>query len=135
LIPYARAVRFEEVDAAGIVFFGRYMTYAHEAMEAFFAGAEGGYVGLVRDRRVGFPAVRVEVDYKAPLRYGDTFVAETSCERVGNRSATLRYRIVRADGVVAATIRHVIVLSDLVAMKSCDMPADVRAVLEAHVEA
>jgi 4-hydroxybenzoyl-CoA thioesterase len=135
VIVHERAVRFEDVDAAGIVFFARFLGYAHEAMEAFFAAADGGYVGLITERRMGFPAVRVEVDFQAPLRYGDRLRIETVCERLGTRSATLRYRMVRHDGVLAAAVRHTVVVTDLVTVKSCDMPADVRRVLEAHLEA
>ena len=43
MIVHERAVRFEEVDAAGIVFFGRFMEYCHEAMERFFDGVPDGY--------------------------------------------------------------------------------------------
>jgi len=57
---YLRPVRFEEVDAAQIVFFPRFLSYCHEAMEELFDGVEGGYVALIRDRRIGVPAVHVE---------------------------------------------------------------------------
>jgi 4-hydroxybenzoyl-CoA thioesterase len=135
MVVLERPVRFEEVDAAGIVFFARYVAYAHEAMERFFAPLEGGYPRLVGERKIGFPAVRVETDYHAPTRYGDVLRIETTTARLGNRSATLRYRMVRAhDGVLAAVVSHTVVVSDLVALRSIDMPADVRAELVRHLE-
>jgi 4-hydroxybenzoyl-CoA thioesterase len=135
MVVLDRPIRFEEVDAAGIVFFARYLGFAHDAMERFFGPLDGGYAHLVGARKIGFPAVRVETDYHAPARYGDVLRIETSVARLGNRSATLRYRMVRAaDGVLACEVKHTVVVSDLVALKSVDMPADVRAVLEAHVE-
>ncbi len=133
MIALERAVRFEEVDAAGIVFFGRYLGYAHEAMERFFDDLDGGYVALINDRGIGFPAVHVEVDYRAPLRFGDSVRIETCCARLGNRSAVLSYRFVRArDGVVAAEVRHTVVTTHLASLASCDMPADVRAAFARH---
>ena len=135
MVVLERPVRFEEVDAAGIVFFARYVAYAHEAMERFFAPLEGGYARLVGVRKIGFPAVRVETDYHAPTRYGDTLRIETTVARLGNRSATLRYRMFRAaDGVLVAEVLHTVVVSDLVALKSIDMPADVRAELARSLE-
>lgn len=134
MIVYRRPVRFEDVDAAHIVFFGRYMNYAHEAMEHLFSSVEGGYAGLITQRQVGFPAVKVEAIYHAPLRYGEVVDIETRALRVGNRSATLGYRFVRVhDQKPVAEIAHTVVLSDLRTVTSCDMPADVRALLLAHL--
>ncbi len=135
VIAYRRPVRFEDIDAARIVFFGRFTSYAHEAMEHFMAGARGGYAGLVNERQVGFPAVRVEQQFHAPLRYGETVDVEVRTARLGRRSAELSYRFVRVgDGVLVAEMRHTVVVSDLVKLASCDMPDDVRAIFEAHLE-
>lgn len=135
MIAYEREIRFEEVDPAQIVFFARFFGYAHEAMERFFAGLEGGYPRLISERRVGLPAVHVEADFHAPLRYGDTAIIETSVARLGRRSAVLRYRLIRKkDGVLSAEVRHTVVCSDMSAIASRDMPDDVRALLLTHVE-
>lgn len=135
MFPYERVVRFHEVDPAGLLFFPHFLTYAHEAMERLFNPLEGGYSRLVTERRVGLPAVAVHSDFRAPLRYGDTAVVETSITRLGNRSLTLRYTFVRAsDRVLTAEVHHTVVTTDLAAMKSCAMPDDVRRVAEAHLE-
>ncbi|MCC6557860.1 MAG: acyl-CoA thioesterase [Polyangiaceae bacterium] len=135
MVVYERPIRFEEVDAAAIVFFARFAGYAHEAMERFFAPLEGGYPGLILGRRIGLPAVRVDVEFSAPVRYGDALRIETSAARLGNRSATLRYRMLRArGGVLSAELWHTVVTTDLETLTSCAMPADVRALIEAHLE-
>jgi 4-hydroxybenzoyl-CoA thioesterase len=136
VIVYERPIRFEEVDAAQIVFFARYLHFAHEAMERFFAGLEGGYPRLINERHVGFPAVDVRIRYHAPTRYGDALRIETTTARLGGRSAVLRYRMIReSDGVLACEVEHTVVTSDLVAMRSVDMPSDVRATFADHLEA
>lgn len=134
MIVYRRPVRFEEVDAARIVFFARFFAYAHEAMEHFFSGLDdGGYVGLITKREIGLPAVKSESQFHSPLRYGDVVEIETVAVRVGNRSATLGFTLKQHDsGVLVAEITHTVVTTDLRRMRSCDMPADVRALLEAH---
>lgn len=135
MISFERTVLFEEVDSAQIVFFARFFGWAHEAMERFFGALEGGYPRLVNERRVGMPAVHVESTFHVPLRYGDTIRIETSVARLGRRSAVLRYRMIRKrDGALSAEVRHTVVCSDLKAIASQDMPDDVRALFEAHVE-
>ena len=135
MFSYERRIRFEDVDAASIVFFPRFLGYCHEAMEAMLAPVRGGYAGLVVDRRLGLPAVRVEAEFKSPLRFGDVARISVVVERIGRSSATLRYSIERErDGEVVATIRHVVVLSDLGTLTSTPLPEDVRTVLESHTE-
>lgn len=135
MVTLDRPIKFEEVDAAGLVFFARFLSFAHDAMEQFFAPLDGGYAGLIVARQIGLPAVRVEVNYSAPARYGETLRIETSVARVGRRSATFRHRMIRAhDGVLSAEVRHTVVTTDLTAMASCPMPEDVRALLTAHLE-
>ena len=135
MIAFDRTVLFEEVDSAQIVFFARFFGYAHDAMERFFGALEGGYPRLVSERRVGMPAVHVESSFHTPLRYGDAIRIETSIARLGRRSAVLRYRMFRKkDGVLSAEVRHTVVCSDLNLIASRDMPDDVRALFEAHLE-
>lgn len=135
MIPYERAIRFEEVDAAGIVFFARFLFYAHDALEHFFSGLPGGYSHLIMQRHTGFPVVDVHVSFKNPVRYGDVLRIETSTMRLGNRSATLRFRMFRKrDDVLAAEIEHTVVMTNLHDLASCDMPDDVRAIFSEHLE-
>lgn len=133
MFVYERAVRFEEVDAAKIVFFARFLNYAHEAMEALLGGLDGGYVRLVNERRLGMPAVHVECDFRAPLRFGDAMRIETFAARIGTKSVTYRYEFFRArDNAHVATVEHVCAVTDLDAMKAVPVPDDVRALLERH---
>ncbi|MEZ4227397.1 MAG: acyl-CoA thioesterase [Polyangiaceae bacterium] len=130
---HERIVRFHEADAAGLVFFPCFFSYAHEAMEELMASADGGYAGLIMTRRVGLPAVRVDANFEAPLRYGDTARIEVHVSRIGTRSFELTYRFKRAsDGVSCATLRHTVVATDLQRVKSMDVPADVRRIIDAH---
>jgi 4-hydroxybenzoyl-CoA thioesterase len=135
MIAIDRPVRFDEVDAARIVFFARFLGYAHEAMESFFSGLEGGYQRLILERQIGLPAVDVKMKFSSPARYGDTLRIETTTARLGNRSAVLRYRMRQSGGgALVAEIEHTVVTTDLVRTVSIDMPEDVRAILSAHLE-
>jgi 4-hydroxybenzoyl-CoA thioesterase len=133
MFVYVRPVRFEDVDAANIVFFSRFLNYCHEAMEALLEPLPGGYAGLVVKRKIGLPAVHVDADFVSPLRFGDVARVNVTVERIGKSSTTFRYDFSQArDGKPVATIRHVVVLSDLVALRSVPIPDDVRAVLQSH---
>ena len=127
-----RAVRFEEVDAAGIVFFARYLGYCHEGMEDFFAELPGGYAGLIMGEGVGFPAVHTKCDYLGPLRYGDVFYIETSIDRVGTTSCTFRYRLVKEDGARVADAEHVCVHARLHVLEKISFSPAMRELFSRH---
>jgi 4-hydroxybenzoyl-CoA thioesterase len=130
---YERPVRFEDVDAARIVFFPRFLGYCHEAMEAMLAPLEGGYAALVVQRQIGMPAVRVEADFSSPLRFGDIVRIEVVVEHVGRTSCTIRYELFDAKTrQLSARVRHIVVLSDLRVVQKVPIPDDVRAILERH---
>jgi 4-hydroxybenzoyl-CoA thioesterase len=131
VFTFRRPIRFAEVDAAGLVFFPRVHEYCHDALEALFAALPGGYAAFVADRGLGVPTVRLETDFRAPLRYGDVACFETTVERVGRTSITFHHRIRRdADGVVAADVRHVVVVVQLGTLTPIHVPDDVRQLLE-----
>lgn len=133
MIDYERPVRFEEVDAAGIVFFGRFASYCHDAMERFFEALPGGYAALIVDRKIGFPAVHTTSDFKAPLRYGDIARITGNVTKLGTTSCHFAFSITRAkDGVDVATMTHVHVCTNLATMTKLALPLDVRVVLTGH---
>jgi 4-hydroxybenzoyl-CoA thioesterase len=136
MIVYERRVRFDDVDAAGLVFYARMLGYCHEAMEVFFGSLEGGYVALINTRRVGFPTVHIEADFRAPVRYGDALRIVVETAHIGTRSASLRFTMTRvADGVMAAVVKNVYAVSNLDALKAISIPDDVRTALAAHLPA
>jgi 4-hydroxybenzoyl-CoA thioesterase len=131
-VPYVfdRAVRFDEVDAALMLYYPRFLGYCHEAMEAMFAGLDGGYPRLIKERRLGLPAVHVDVDFKSPLRYGDVARIRVDVVKTGRTSIHLRYTMTRADDErPVAVMNHVCVSTDLDAMKAVPIPPDVLALL------
>jgi 4-hydroxybenzoyl-CoA thioesterase len=129
---FERAVRFEDVDAAGIVFFARFFNYAHEAMESLLAGLDGGYVRLINERRIGMPAVHADADFQSPARFGDVLRIEVTVPHVGNKSCAYRYAMSQRSGAIVAIVTHTCVVSDLVRLKGIPIPDDVRALLSAH---
>jgi 4-hydroxybenzoyl-CoA thioesterase len=131
---YVHTVGFEEVDAAGIAYFARFFGWCHDAMAAMLAPLEGGYRGMI-ERRLGLPTVHVEADFASPLKYGDEVRILVSVERMGTSSIALRFgleRGVNAGDVHVATIRHVVVLTNLDDLKHVPLPDALRALLAQH---
>lgn len=134
MFSYRRAVRFEDIDAAQIVFFPRYLVYCHEALEQFFASLEGGYASLIMKRRLGLPAVHIDMEFMKPLHYGEEVAVQLDVTKIGKSSVGLRYTVIRiGDGAELARINHVCVLSNLDVLKSVPIPDDIRTLLEHHL--
>ena len=131
---FDRPVRFDEVDAATILFFARFFNYAHDAMEAFFGQLPGGYVRLINARKIGLPAVHVEADFKSPLRFGDVARIEVTIDRIGKSSCAFRHTMTRKhDATPVAVVKHVCAAVHLETMRSLPLPDDMRALLAAHL--
>lgn len=95
---FATPVRFADVDHAGIVYYPRFFHLFHVAFEELWRERIGprAYSELIDRDRIGFPAVRAECEFKAPLRFGDTVEIEVSVTKLGAKSITFRYRVWRA---------------------------------------
>lgn len=87
------SVRFGHVDPAGIVYFPRIYDYIHEVFESLWEEhVEQRYYQLLLEKRVGFPLVHSEVDFKGPLRFGAHPEVHVTCFRLGESSLGMRYR-------------------------------------------
>lgn len=126
-------VRFGDVDHAGIVYYPRFYIYFHEAFEDFFNSAGQSYQAMLDDRRIGFPTVHVETDFRGPLRYGDNLDIELTVKRVGRRSAVFRFVGFRhRDGAHSVTAEITAACVDMDSFQARDIPEDLRAIFERH---
>jgi 4-hydroxybenzoyl-CoA thioesterase len=133
---YTFAIGFSDVDHAHIVYYPRFLHYFHLAFEEFFRSRLGprGFVDLLDKRRVGFPAVRCECDYRVPLRFGELARIDMTVERLGAKSIHFRYRLYRVDdesvpagqGVLSADGLVVCVATDLAHFRGLEIPPDLR---------
>ncbi|MFI5298655.1 MAG: acyl-CoA thioesterase [Polyangiales bacterium] len=133
---FRRAVRFDEIDAAGFVYFPRLAALAHEAMERIFeAAGDGGYarwVNGVDGPRIGFPCVHLACDFRAPLRFGDELVVAATVGNIGTTSVQFTVVVSRGDGVDCATIDYVVACARLEGPRKEPLPDTLRAMLSRH---
>jgi 4-hydroxybenzoyl-CoA thioesterase len=126
-------VRFSDVDNAGIVYYPRFFHYFHVAFEELFSEKFGiPYVDVLNVEKIGFPAVRVENDFKAPLKFGDVADVEISVEKVGAKSIVFRYQLRRgAGGPLCADGKVTVATVDMVTFKAVALPEKYRKLFAA----
>ena len=132
---FRRPVRWDEIDAAGLVYFPKVIALAHEAMERMLQDAiPGGYAHFVVDRKIGLPCVHVAADFESPLRFGDIIEVSSGVAKFGNTSVTFDVRVKKGEGTPCARIEYVVACSDLTVPKKCALPAELRKVLEDYLQ-
>lgn len=70
-------VRFSEVDALRIVWHGNYVKYFEDGREAFGKQFGLSYLDVI-DKGFVTPVVKMMMEFKKPLEYGDTAIIETT---------------------------------------------------------
>lgn len=125
-----RVLRFSDCDPAGIVFFPQYFVMALNVVEEWVDALGIGYAELVGRRRTGLPTVRLETDFTAISRMGETVAFHLDVERLGDKSLTLRIRCEGADGSLRMSLRQVLVTTSLATHRSVAIPADLRTAIE-----
>lgn len=84
-------VRFGDLDGAGVAYYPRLVNFLHVSFEDFFRGHVGTpYPDVFRDG-LGFPTVKVEMEFLSPVRYGDFVDVLVAVEHVGRSSVRVRY--------------------------------------------
>ncbi|KAA0012644.1 acyl-CoA thioesterase [Billgrantia pellis] len=86
-----RKVRFQHCDPAGIVFYPRYYEMLNSVVEDYFAEVVGhDFHHMHVASRTGVPTARIETDFHAPSRLGETLTFELAIRDVSRTSLTLR---------------------------------------------
>jgi len=90
--PYA--VRFADVDNAGIFYYPRFFHAFHVAFEQWWERDVGRpYHLVIGEDRVGFPAVHIECDFRKPVTFGPPWEIALGVKRMGKTSVVFRYEI------------------------------------------
>jgi len=126
-------VRFGDLDAAGIAYYPNLVNFLHESFEDFFAGHVGRPYPEVYREGIGFPTVKVEMEFLSPVQYGDRVNVEVTVERLGRSSVQIRYEGSVGDRPVFHA-RNVAVVVDMRTFRSMPLPAWLRERFEAAME-
>ena len=126
----ARAVRFQDIDAAGIVFFARVFDYFHDALFEHYTARGMNMADVIRDASWILPIVHCEADYRAPMRFGDALAVEIERAELGRSSVTVHYVVRSASDAskVHCVGKMVSACIDRATFKPREIPAELRAV-------
>ena len=121
--------RFGDIDHAGIAYYPKLLHVFHCAFEDWWSDGLGRPYPEVLDRdKLGLPAVRLEVDFYAPIRYGDELDVHIGVLRAGASSVTFGFWMTK-DGDASPLCRARVITAavDMDTMKKRPLPDDVRA--------
>jgi len=118
-----RRVRFQDVDAAGVIFYAAVFEYCHDLYVEFLEAHGVSLVEVLKNRTWAAPIRHAEADYLRPLRFGDEVAVSLPVAHLAESELTLGYRIVlagsREPAVVAQTVHTFVSLPDF---KRCPLP-------------
>jgi 1,4-dihydroxy-2-naphthoyl-CoA hydrolase len=130
----SRTVAFQDVDAAGIVFYARVFDYFHDAYVSFLRARGVPLETALRDGSWVAPLRRAEADYRRPLRFGAAITVALVRLELEETEYRIGYRIDTADGV-ACEGETVHVSVDPATFRRAPIPAFLRRALGAGTDA
>lgn len=89
-------IRFSEVDSMGVVWHGNYVKYLEDGREAFGQEYKLGYYD-VYDHGLYTPLVKLDIDFKQIIKYGESIIIETEYIPVDAAKIIFKYRIINAN--------------------------------------
>ena len=109
VFTYRRIIRFQETDAAGVVYFANILNLCHEAYEAALADAGIDVRTFFGGAALAVPIVHASVDFRRPLYCGDDVAIALSTHMLDNSNFEIRYCLTNTEEKTVATAltRHV----------------------------
>ena len=90
--------RFGDIDDAGIAYYPSIFHYFHCAFEDWWSdGLQKPYDQVLHGERFGLPAVHIESDFYAPIRYGDEPWIHLGILQLGTSSVEFGYWMTRGE--------------------------------------
>jgi len=121
-----RTVKFQDVDAAGTIYFPRVLEYFADAYMEVLRAAGLDVPLMLREASMAAPLAHAEADFMRPMVFGDDLDVDVVAVKVGKTSASFGYRI-RKGADIAAVGQTVHVFVDPKTFKSTDAPPQLRA--------
>ena len=105
---YNRTVRFQDTDAARVVYFANILSICHEAYEESLEASSINLKDFFTNPSVAFPIVHASVDFLRPMFVGDKLLISLIPQKLGVEKFEITYEISVGEVVVAKAItRHV----------------------------
>jgi 4-hydroxybenzoyl-CoA thioesterase len=121
-------VRFGDCDAAGIVFYPRYLDMFNSLVEDWCREElDFSFSEIVTRRGWGLPTVHLEVDFIAPSVFGEVLSAMLSVTALGKTSINLNILLQGPDAADRVRGKVTLVVIDRKQHRAIPIPDEVRA--------
>ncbi len=131
-------VRWEDIDAAGIINYQAYLRFFGLAEVELFRSCGLTYKRLFEELGVWLPRVHVECDFFDPVRLDELLVVEAYFSRIGGSSIHLNFEVHRHEvpGKIVASGKYVLVTVEREReFRTIPVPQEVRDKLAPFLEA
>lgn len=107
---YNRTVRFQDTDAAGVVYFANVLAMCHEAYEASLAVSGINLRSFFNNSEAAIPLIHATVDFFRPMFCGDKLLIYLTPQQQDENQFEIAYQIVAASSqqqLAKAITKHV----------------------------
>jgi acyl-CoA thioester hydrolase len=122
-------VRWSDIDAAGVIFYGAYVRFFEIAESELFRAAGLPLGVLYNSFDCWLPRVRYSCEFRAPARLDDMLRISAWFKRLGARSMTLGFEVEKQDGVRVADCEIVLACVSRATFRAVPLPDALRAAL------
>jgi 1,4-dihydroxy-2-naphthoyl-CoA hydrolase len=111
---YTRTIRFQDTDAAGVVYFASVLSICHEAYEESLAASGVSLQAFFGKSPIAIPIVHASADFFHPMFCGDKILIYLTPKYMGDDYFEVTYKVVEAGDreVAKALTEHVCIDAD-----------------------
>ena len=129
-------VRWEDIDAAGIINYQAYLRFFGLAEVELFRSCGLSYRRLFDELELWLPRVHVECDFFHPVTLDELLIVDAYFGRIGASSIHLNFEVRRSESrdVVVATGKYILVAVKKGEFRPTPVPEELRRALAPYVE-
>jgi acyl-CoA thioester hydrolase len=128
-------VRWEDIDAAGIINYQAYLRFFGLAEVELFRSCDLSYKRLFDELGLWLPRVHVECDFKRPVTLDELLVVDAYFSRIGTSSIHLNFEVHRKGAPqLVATGKYILVAVRRGEFSPVPVPDEVREKLAPYLE-
>ncbi|MBW4632886.1 MAG: acyl-CoA thioesterase [Iphinoe sp. HA4291-MV1] len=126
---YNRTIRFQDTDAAGVVYFANILAICHEAYEESLIMSGINLKDFFTNPSVAFPIVHANVDFFRPLYCGDNLLIKLMPQQLSVDRFEVAYEVIVREVMAAkAVTRHVCIETN--SRTKTELPEEMKEWLE-----
>ena len=133
-------VRWGDVDAAGIIFYGSYIRFFEIAETELFRAVGLPYGKVFEELNIWLPRVHLECDFHRAAQMDDLLEVSVYVARIGKSSLRLNFEVRKRNEAgeieekLMATAHFVLVSTDRANLKPVPVPEELRRALQPYTE-